>query len=282
MMDDAQAEDLQLAAIAARARERMGVTSSPEPGPDPFARAVEKLGESLRIGDPPPSVRSPSTPPSSEPGARGRALLARSRESIPARFQWARFDDPVLPNRVGLSPERLSEARVFASDPPNSLLLVGGTGAGKTTLACAVLHEIIDLGLAAHARRTAASAGLEGGALAPFVGRDLERFRRAVHCRFVTAYQLARAHSEAPLGEEPRIVYKARTASVLVLDDLGMDSAYKRSSCVRDVIHERDANCRPTIVTTYLKSPEIDVQYGAGIRRRLGDGAVLTLSRASG
>lgn len=272
-------EDAQLAEIAERARERTepAPTSTIPPASDAFRRALDRMGESVRRGKSTWGASSPSTPPSSEQGARGRALLQKARETIPPRFRWARFDAASLTTRVAARGADVDRARAYAADPPHSLLLVGSTGAGKTSLACAILNEIVDVGLAAHQRRI---GGASEGELAPFAPGDLERFRRAVHCRFVAAYELARAHSEAQLGEEPRKVRRARTASVLVLDDLGMDTTYKRSSCVRDLLHERDAHGRPTIITTYLTSNDIAVHYGAGIRRRLADGAVMNLARS--
>jgi DNA replication protein DnaC len=82
----------------------------------------------------------------------------------------------------------------------------------------------------------------------------------------------------------PRLVDRAIGATLLVLDDLGMDVEVFRTSgsAVREVLYERHAAYKPTIVTTYLTAPDLAKHYGQGLSRRLGEGTVLVLGGSDG
>lgn len=269
-------DDATLAKIASHSQQRMDTRSMPAPLKAAIQRAIATV-------PPPDSSRppTPSTPPSSDPGARNRALLAQAWETVPTRFRWARFDSPKLAEYVRLPVGVITALRDQAPKPAVSTMLIGATGAGKTTLACAFMREVLDLALEASEARCRESDQLRERShlapLAPWDPVDLARFKRGIHSRFVAAYELARAADEAPLGVEPRALHKARRAALLVLDDLGMDAGHRRRDVVRDLIHERHAQGRPTIITTYLTRKDIIAHYGAGIRRRLAEGVVLTL-----
>lgn len=91
---------------------------------------------------------------------------------------------------------------------------------------------------------------------------------RAKGALFVPAYDLAKARATARLGEEAPIVTKALTATVLVVDDLGSEPNFP-TSAVPEILHERHADGKQTIVTTGFSSDEIATRYGSGIARRL-------------
>ncbi len=181
--------------------------------------------------------------------------------TVPEDFRWARFG-PQLAKRV--SP---SNVIVRAQDVAGqSMLLRGATGVGKTSLAVACLRRVIDR----------ARQAIETG--------DRQIYELGARVMFVTAYDLAKAGVYSPLGCCPEKVQRALEASLLVIDDLSMDvEVYRQSAtAVREVIHERHAQQRPTIVTTYLRTSDISDQYGAGIARRLTqDGHAITLGEST-
>lgn len=190
---------------------------------------------------------------------RYEALKARWNAMIPKRFQWASFDSELLRKRCRATSKQIAEFRAYGG---TTTLLRGLSGTGKTSLAIAKLREVMS-----EAKHAIA----------------LERwwiYKRGFRARFVTAFDLARAYQEHGLGEgSPALVSGALQASVLVLDELGMElDIYKSSAAViREVLHTRHTDNRPTILTSYLTRAQIDQHYGAGITRRLEEGLVVNL-----
>ncbi|MBV9945478.1 MAG: hypothetical protein JOZ69_01365 [Myxococcales bacterium] len=98
---------------------------------------------------------------------------------------------------------------------------------------------------------------------------------------FVDVRRLARAARQHPLGSssEVPLVAESIRADVLLLDDLGEERG--ADDAVLDVIRDRHAQDRPTIVTsghalTMRSGIEVFGQrYGDGIARRLFQGAVV-------
>lgn len=227
----------------------------------------ELLGSIGRGGTSKRAAIRPDDPEEQKRFQRERALhpLEVAWDSVPERFKWARFDSPILAERVR-PPERIEEARAVVG----SLLLCGPSGSGKTSLAVACMRELLQrarLAIDAPRSMAATSAYLAG--------------TRAFFC---PAYDLAKAGIYSPLGAMPRLVDRAIGATLLVLDDLGMDVEVFRTSgsAVREVLYERHAAYKPTIVTTYLTAPDLAKHYGQGLSRRLGEGTVLVLGGSDG
>lgn len=68
---------------------------------------------------------------------------------VPARYRGKGFEDYVCDHeaqRKALSQVRLFADRVLAGDEGDDLILMGGTGTGKTHLACAVVQAMCDQG----------------------------------------------------------------------------------------------------------------------------------------
>jgi hypothetical protein len=183
-----------------------------------------------------------------------RAQFAAALASVPERYRWARFGHPLMAQRVrpcrGVRPGEVGrplrldeEGRALAR--AERVLLMGPAGFGKTVLACALVHELVEL------------------AADPDVPqRVAERARLA---RFVHAYDLT--------ADEPAALEAARVASVLVVDDLGREADGYRSK-VAEVIHRRHAKGRPTWVTTGMRPEELLARY-ATLERRLFEGAAV-------
>lgn len=175
--------------------------------------------------------------------------LEAARESVPQRFAWARLEDPRMVKLVGH--ERIAEARLALAQ--ERVVLAGAPGAGKTSLACAMLRELHD-----SAARDDAPEAL---------------VRRAAGSLFVSAYDLSKARARHPLGQgEAPLVERAMNATTLVIDDLGSERDGFQSA-VTEVLYERHAECRVTWVTTWLDVRQAEERYGGGIARRLFEGA---------
>lgn len=159
--------------------------------------------------------------------------------SVPPRFEWATLECEMLSARLKCplpTPERI-EAIMRA----DRVVFVGRGGTGKTSLAVALMREAA---------------------------------RRGADAHFMASYRLATARAKYPLGEgEPPLVERARTAGLLLLDDVGNEHDTKMSD-VRTVVFERHDYERPIWITTALSSRELGAAYGGGFLRRIGEGAV--------
>ena len=168
--------------------------------------------------------------------------------TIPAKWQGIRLSSPELPAYVTGYATHEDTARRFL-DVPGPVILRGPTGAGKTTLACAMGRTLID-------RAAEATSTLH----------DRDRARKLL---FTSEMDLAKSAKEAKSwqGDSP-LVARAIRSSVLILDDLGQKPE-DRTTIIAEIIEERYRNRLPTWVTTFLTSDEMIALYGAGTHRRL-------------
>lgn len=237
--------------------------------PDPSTPVGDLLAGYAKgkAGAPPVDVAAERAKRQEQHAAEGRAfalqrrtdLLNRAWQTVPKRFRWACFGDQ-LEKRV--TPTTVVQgARQHIVARRGSMILMGPSASGKTSLAVACVRHVLDT----------AERAISNG--------DKKIFKFGVNIFFATAYDLAKAGIYSPLGKMPELVDRAMKASLLVLDDLGMDVEVFRQSAtsVREVIHERHAQSRPTIVTTYLRRADLNKHYGEGIARRIGEGGVFIL-----
>lgn len=168
----------------------------------------------------------------------------RALRTIPEKYADATFDSiETLKARIATRAAILA-ARDLVDEP--LVLLVGGAGAGKTTLGCAMLRKIID------------ATTFEGG------GKQWWSFG----VKFAGAFFLAKARLEHALGhDEAPLVKEALKASVLLIDDLGIEK--KRETVVAEVIYEREQLRKPMIITTSISPETAAMLYGDGVARRL-------------
>lgn len=179
---------------------------------------------------------------------RRNSELYRARESVPTRYRWARLATLLASKRLKATPKAIEAAWLALSGANPIVTIVGQSGTGKTSLACAMLAEVI-----------------EAGADLACDPKVLERARFA---HFADAPQLAISRKEHKLGADaPGEVLRARRASVLVLDEVGREG--KGELDVAKIIHEREAACSLTIVTTWLDEAGILAAYDGGLARRL-------------
>jgi hypothetical protein len=229
-----------------------GVRGAPPPPPIPRDEEAEHAAQLERIIE----VR------------KGR--LRNAWHTVPESFRWASFGAMlrsrikhavVSQNRQRQYVDPVERVMFSVADVP-SMLFLGPSESGKTSLAAACIRHVID-----------------GALCAIDLGMKSPAFRQGCGVMFVTAYDLAKAQIYSPLGRRPELVENAIRSSVLVIDELGMDiDVYRQSATsVREVIHERHSNRRPTILTTYLTKQQLEQQYGRGIANRLGKFKVVLL-----
>ena len=171
---------------------------------------------------------------------RRAASLARAAESVPAYFRWALGPGARARATVHVSPAiEVGRAELAVTTGGATVVLVtGGTGAGKTSLGCYLLGVLLGL--------------------AP----------RAGSSRYMMARQIARADRESRLGAEPPILAAARSAAVLVIDELGGEPS--GWDAIRDVIIDRHAAELPTILGSWRGPAGVAERYGDGVARRVG------------
>lgn len=167
---------------------------------------------------------------------------------LPKRYQWAHFGRAELVARVK-DAEAIETATAVAKNAAiDRVTLSGPPGAGKTSLACAILNAWA--------------------------------YHRRLNGIYVDARSLSLARSQSKLGQEAEGVKEAMGAAALIIDDLGQDAAQQHGSAVGDVVYARHRNQLPTIVTLYAKPEELVGIYGGGIARRLleDDGALAAIA----
>lgn len=172
-------------------------------------------------------------------GDRRRRLIAGSLSTIPETYRWSRFDAPELASRVKVV-SMIMRARSMRAQ--STLVFIGASGVGKTSLAVATLRDRLE-----HAPD-----------------------EKAV---FAPAWRLgiARARSE---DSDPGLVRSASFCDLLVIDDLGSERNVP-SNPVPDIIFERHAEGRATWVTTWMTHTDVAARYGDGIARRIYGRAVI-------
>lgn len=170
---------------------------------------------------------------------RADQLASQALVSIPQRFRGCAYGSEVLDSRCRSEYVRDSRSIVdsLMHDRCDGVVLVGPKGVGKTSLACAMLRELAD-----------------------------KRAHVVWRAQYVRAIDLGVCRRDAPLGSRPRVIEDALSASLLLLDDLGQEESV---GPLREVIHARHDDCKPTIVTTCWDNDTLQTRYGEGMDRRL-------------
>lgn len=181
------------------------------------------------------------------------AACMRAWHTAPPVLWWVALEHPQI--RGWVRDVAARESALALVDELHSHPLVtftGEAGAGKTTLACALLREWVSLGFGASSPRARSMA------------------RRV---RFDTAQDLIRERTETRLGEHVIGIDLAREASVLALDEVGrgMDP----HGVIFSLVSERHRAGRPTIITTpHLTAKDFaEKTRDGGLTRRVFDDA---------
>jgi len=222
---------------------------------------AERVAAAEALGIPPPVYCDTCSRDLREHDARERRAreeeaaaefrAARVRDawgSIPERFREHRLRSSLC--RFLARPEALEDARKVLTLAKNRpvVTFVGPAQSGKTTLACAILAEIIERGAAR--------------------GADAAMSRRAAGARYVYLPTFVEARKRSPLNSEAPAVVQAKAATVLVLDEMGGEPESAREM-VGEIIQSRHHENRLTLITTGLKGPQVAARYPGGIVARV-------------
>lgn len=191
-----------------------------------------------------------------------RDMMANARGSIPARFRWASLARPdEIANMTGdgnrIGRRSVQAVKGLPKPLPAGIVLRGPSGAGKTTLACALLSWVHDY-------------------VGP--GRSHEAVERARRAFFVDAAELETFVEARKFGRRTDdsidLLDRAMRASVLVLDNVepaATSSAVGRVLFYRHNQSDSRAASTPrmvTIITTWMSRAECAKAYGEGVARR--------------
>jgi DNA replication protein DnaC len=176
-----------------------------------------------------------------------RWTKAHASLAIPSYFDEASFGAPdLLASRIARGPAAIRAAEDAIAAP--SVVFLGRTGSGKTTLAAATLRARL--------------------------ARDFDAFPHASH-RFVCATVLATARAQHPLGAgEAPLVAAALAVDVLLVDDLGAP-ATRYDDLLAEVIMRRHEQKRATWITTWATPSEVGARFGGSIERRIFERATI-------
>lgn len=213
-------------------------------GPTPLGDRLSELGEKLRLRPDDPPVTMPAEL-EAEFSAIDRELDDRELEQrrerwaakTPARFREARLD--------ALDDELRTELETWLlTEPHPNLWLVGPVGVGKTHAAVAVLRELYVVQRVTDVRRW-------------FVGSLLDRL-------------------DWRNPDNAETMSRARSASVLVLDDLGVGELSEWAvGRIGSLVNERYERTLPTIVTTNREPGVLREVVGERTYSRLAEGATV-------
>lgn len=196
-------------------------------------------GEMMGSARTPATVRCPDcVAKRSAEAEEAAAATSEAARSVPVRYAWAIPGSPLTKLRVMGTPEELAKARAWTPEPGACLTLVGGAGAGKTSLGCVIL-------------------------------------RRSKGGMFVHAFRLGVARIQHRAGDgEPKTVDDAMQSPFVLLDDVGAERN-TATNAVPDVIFERHAEGLPTIITTGLDVEQVAKIYSDGVARRMFEAATV-------
>lgn len=192
---------------------------------------------------------------------RARAVdIGKAWATVPESMRWVDLVDKVVAKKMETwvkDHDALKAAGALVHDLPahRIVTLTGDPGAGKTTLACALLRSWIRLG----ARKSAKWA-------------EYDRSRTA---RFDTVMDLLADRSATRLGEDVPSIDRAEKAGVLVLDEVGRGR--DPHQIIFGLVHKRLRDCMPTIFTTPHRTVE-ELAHACGdggLARRVFDGATV-------
>jgi len=173
-------------------------------------------------------------------------LRQRIRSASPLRVLQDKRFETFLPDGLGLPPDQArsvrrawERARAFAEHPEGWLVLRGGTGCGKTHLAAAIAHRLLERGVPA---------------LFIHVPDLLDELRATFHPESESSYE--------------KRFWELREAPVLILDDLGAQQSTPWAQEKLFQLLDWRYNARlPTVITTNLSMEDLEPR----LRSRLQD-----------
>jgi DNA replication protein DnaC len=184
------------------------------------------------------------------------ALRLREITGLRPDFTFQNFDLSIFPEmilpRLKITQREMMEKRKqqcmdYAASFPDhkgkNLLLIGGTGLGKTYLLQCVANDLIDRGYTA---------------------------------MMTTAYQLVQISFNRQRQEDTLSLYE--DADLLIIDDLGSEPMYQKVTVetLLALINSRLTRCLPLAFSTNLNPSELNDRYGTRMASRLLDRSCVT------
>ena len=164
-------------------------------------------------------------------------LRAKALASIPDVFRDLTRENPELARRCPEDARR----RAFEYAKGNVLIL-GPTGAGKSSLAAAMMLHAIDA------------------------------TKYGCTCRWVSAQGVVAAMTEHEYGDgPPPLVARALRAKLLVVDDIGSERSNGTNQGLHQIVWERYNNGLTTVYTSGFSPAKLLERYGDAFYRRLHD-----------
>jgi len=212
--------------------------------------------------------------------AEARAEFAAALGSIPDAFRWAapRAEDlckraRALETRSGArAPGDLAERIAIGVGTGRSPFwtLRGPTKTGKTSIACAAMVALIEVGIAAWL-----AAPVPGSRRQATLDPAAVRIARGT--RFIPAIDLVLPQDRN--DDRPAMFGAALRATVLFLDDVGKEISSRadaatsaaRAAATREVIEQRWYWGRPTVITLDVSNDDFVRNYDGGTFRRISE-----------
>ncbi len=179
-----------------------------------------------------------------------RAALLDAWNTVPASLRgWCSLTSPKLVQWVPDRDARAAVAKVMQEPWAHRFVtFTGPAGAGKTSLACALLCETMRQGAVPDASRGA--------------------IWTAQKARFAAAPKLIEDRAATQLGVRVDSIERARFASVLVLDEVGRGK--DTHNVIFDLVYHRHAQALTTIITTpYPDEAALAHVADGGLARRV-------------
>lgn len=166
----------------------------------------------------------------------------------------------------------VAEFASWLTDPAqkNSLMLCGGCGTGKTTLALAFMSMANAL-----SERAYKTPSFDVQRLPAEEQRQIAILSRFPRVRLYTAQEIADAARRSKEDRTDEYAAIKRT-QFLIIDDLGCEPTEVKNfgtsvTPITDIIYERYASMSPTIITSNLDSSQIRTEYNPRVADRLNE-----------
>lgn len=185
-----------------------------------------------------------------------KAWFPKATTDLPTDFAGTTLSQEWLSRLVGS--QEVSKARNAVS-VARAVAFVGPAGSGKTSLAIAMFNAALV------ADAPTAPSGWRMGSFPEGFGAE--------HL-YVSAFDLANAKAETPLGKKTELIERAKRAPLVVIDELGGEDP-RYASAVSEVIYKRHGDGRRTWITMGVRQREIATRYGGGIARKAFEHAVV-------
>lgn len=186
-----------------------------------------------------------------------RAMLAAATESLPD-WPWCRVGDPEFEALRAKTPELFEPVLAWTIEG-GSMVLLGGTGLGKTAVVRAKARRILDAG--------------ESGKLPE------DKMRVAIGLRFVSVADIAKARRNHPFGQgDPPILRMAYESPLLILDELGREP--QGDTSIFELIDARYRAKLTTFITSNMLKKDLPARYTeSGSRRITSLGRVIEIAK---